>query len=145
MSTGWVSEGFCLTAGWVSEEICVTAGACEGFSRLLGSLLVTTIFLRSFNLPGSDSQVARPITTLWSFVVSRKNFMSSLTWKMSCLFLPISWFCPTAEIKLNINLLLVDFNIVRRNLKPRTICAGRMEAYSNHLSGWKTPVSRSGI
>lgn len=85
----------------VSGEICAGAGTWAGFSKLLGSLLVITIFLRSFNLPGRDSQVARPITTLCPLVVSRKNFMSSLTWKMRFWFLPISRFLPMAEIRLN--------------------------------------------
>ena len=95
------SEDICLAVECVSGEICAGAGAWAGFSKLLGSLLVITIFLRSFNLPGSDSQVARPITTLCLLVVSRKNFMSSLTWKMRFWFLPISRFLPMAEIRLN--------------------------------------------
>ena len=95
------SEDTCVAVECVSGEICAGAGAWMFFSKLLGSLLVITIFLRSFNLPGSDSQVARPITTLCPFVVSRKNFMSSLTWKMRFWFLPISRFLPMAEIRLN--------------------------------------------
>jgi len=95
------SEDTCVVVECVSGEICSGAGALMFFSKLLGSLLVITIFLRSFNLPGSDFQVARPITTLCPLVVSRKNFMSSLTWKMRFWFLPISRFLPMAEIRLN--------------------------------------------
>lgn len=95
------SEDTCVAVECVSGGVCAGAGAWAGFSKLLESLLVMTIFLRPFSLLGSDSQVARPITTLCPLVVSRKNFMSSLTWKMRSWFLPISRFLPMAEIRLN--------------------------------------------